>query len=104
MTSTPQRVHMCATPLTGLSRRLPRCCTFVKRPGCNLTDRPVWPNRGKGPTVPTLQTWINQNSTNIDVVTPIKERACDALAVVLRSRPHRSETDSRVMRRGVERC
>lgn len=54
--------------------------------------------------MPTLQTWINQSSTNLDVVTPIKERACDALAAVLRSRPHRSETDSRVMRKGVERC
>ncbi|WP_165691532.1 hypothetical protein [Mycobacterium numidiamassiliense] len=54
--------------------------------------------------MPTLQTWINQSSTNLDVVTPIKERACDALAAVLRSRPHRSETDSRVMPKGVERC
>ncbi|BAX90369.1 hypothetical protein [Mycobacterium shigaense] len=52
----------------------------------------------------TLQTWINQNSTNLDVVTPIKERACDALAAVLRSRPRRAKADSRVMRKGVERC
>ena len=54
--------------------------------------------------MPTLQTWINQSSTNLDVVTPIKERACDALSAVLRSRPHRSEADSRVMRKGDERC
>lgn len=54
--------------------------------------------------MPPLQTWISQNSTNLDVVTPIKERACDALAVVLRSRPHRSAADSRVMRKGSERC
>ncbi|HEY0226310.1 MAG TPA: hypothetical protein VGC05_07905 [Mycobacterium sp.] len=52
----------------------------------------------------TLQTWMNQSTTNLDVVTPIKARCGDALAAVLRSRPRRSETDSRVMRKGVERC
>ena len=64
----------------------------------------TWPKEGKVAIVPPLQTWISQNSTNLDVVTPIKERACDALAVVLRSRPHRSAADSRVMRKGSERC
>jgi hypothetical protein len=58
----------------------------------------------KGPTVSTLQTWMNQSTTNLDVVTPIKARCGDALAAVLRSRPRRSETDSRVMRKGAERC
>jgi hypothetical protein len=56
--------------------------------------------------VSTLQTWINQSSTktNLDVVSPIKARACDALNAVLRNRPRQSATDSRVMRKGIERC
>ena len=54
--------------------------------------------------VSTLQTWINQSSTNLDVVSPIKARACDALNAVLRTRPRQSGTDSRLMRKGVERC
>jgi hypothetical protein len=56
--------------------------------------------------VPTLQTWINQSSTktNLDVVSPIKARACDALNAVLRNRPRQSGTDSRLMRKGTERC
>jgi hypothetical protein len=54
--------------------------------------------------VPTLQTLINQSSTNLDVVAPIKARACDALNLVLRSRARGQRTDSRVMRRGDERC
>lgn len=53
--------------------------------------------------MPPLQTWISQSTTNLDVVTPIKARACDALNAVRRSRP-KSEADSRVMRKGVERC
>jgi hypothetical protein len=54
--------------------------------------------------VPTLQTWINQSSTNLDIVSPIKARAYDALNAVLRNRPRQSGTDSRLMRKGVERC
>jgi hypothetical protein len=54
--------------------------------------------------VPTLQTWINQSSPNLDVVSPIKARACDALNAVLRTRPRQSGTDARLMRKGVERC
>jgi hypothetical protein len=54
--------------------------------------------------VSTLQTWINQSSTNLDVVSPIKARACDALNAVLRTRPRQSAADARVMRKGVERC
>ena len=63
----------------------------------------TWPNRGKVGTVPTLQTWISQSSTNLDVVAPIKARACDALQAMLRSRA-KAGVDSRVMRRGIERC
>jgi hypothetical protein len=54
--------------------------------------------------VSTLQTWINQSSTNLGVVSPIKARACDALNAVLRTRPRQSGTDARLMRKGVERC
>jgi hypothetical protein len=50
-----------------------------------------------------MQTWINQTSTNLDVVAPIKARACDALHAVLRNRP-KSGADARLMRKGVERC
>jgi hypothetical protein len=52
-----------------------------------------------------MQAWINQNPTNLDVVAPIKARACDALQAVLRSRPPRQKvSSSRIMARGVERC
>jgi hypothetical protein len=54
--------------------------------------------------VPTLHSWINQSPTNLDVVTPLKARACDALQTVLGSKSRRITADSRVMRRGVERC
>jgi hypothetical protein len=51
-----------------------------------------------------MQAWINQNPTNLDVVAPIKARACDALQAVLRSRPPRQKVSSSIMARGVERC
>ena len=54
--------------------------------------------------MPTLQNLINQSSTNLDVVAPIKARACDALNLVRRSRSRGQVADSRVMRRGDERC
>jgi hypothetical protein len=60
-------------------------------------------DKGKVATVSTLQTWINQSSTNLDVVAPIKARACDAINAVLRNRP-KSAADARLMRKGVERC
>jgi len=49
------------------------------------------------------QTLINQSSTNLDVVAPIKARVCNALQVVRRSRS-REGADSRLMTRGAERC
>jgi hypothetical protein len=56
-------------------------------------------------TVATLQAWINQNPTNLDVVTPIKVRACNALQAVLRSgKPRHGGHRPRIMRRGAERC
>ena len=60
--------------------------------------------KGHG-TVAPLQAWISQNPTNLDVVAPIKARACDALQAVLSSRPARQKVpSSRIMARGVERC
>ena len=53
----------------------------------------------------TSQAWINQNPTNLEVVAPIMARACDSLQTVLRSKPSRDvDPNSRIMRRGVERC
>jgi hypothetical protein len=62
-----------------------------------------WPSRGGIETVQKPQSLINQSSTNLDVVAPIKARACDALHAVLRSRP-REGAESRLMTRGAERC
>jgi hypothetical protein len=62
-----------------------------------------WPSRGGIEIVQKPQTLINQSSTNLDVVAPIKARACDALHAVLRSRS-REGADSRLMTRGAERC
>ena len=52
----------------------------------------------------TLPSWISQSPTNLDVVTPIKARACDALQAVLRSGPRRARANVTLMQRGVERC
>jgi hypothetical protein len=56
--------------------------------------------------VPTLQDWISQNPPHLDVVAPIKARACDALQAVLktRRRPAPVAAESRLMRKGAERC
>jgi hypothetical protein len=62
------------------------------------------PNKQGNGTVATLHAWINQNPTNLDVMTPIKARACGALQAVLKSKPRRVRSDPRIMRRGVERC
>lgn len=52
----------------------------------------------------TLQSRISQSPTNLDVLAPIKARACDALHAVLRSKPRRAGANLRLMQRGVERC
>ena len=52
----------------------------------------------------TLQSWISQTPANLDVVAPIKARACDALQAVLRSKPRRGDAPSQIMPRGAERC
>jgi hypothetical protein len=62
------------------------------------------PDKRRIEIVATLQGWINQSPTNLDVVTPIKARACDALQAMLRSKSRRAGTDLRIMRRGAERC
>jgi hypothetical protein len=54
--------------------------------------------------VSTLQSWIRQAPTNLDVVTPIKARACDALNVVLNTTRRSTDSGPRLMTRGAERC
>ena len=46
----------------------------------------------------------SQSPTNLDVIAPIKARACDALQAVLRSKSRQVRADPQLMRRGVERC
>jgi hypothetical protein len=90
------------TPLfvTFTAARQPRKAKTVEFNG-RLTGR-----TDKGwKTVATLQAWINQNPTNLDVVTPIKARACNALHAVLRSgKARQASAQPRIMRRGAERC
>ena len=62
------------------------------------------PNKQRIEIVGTLQPRMNQSPADLDVVTPIKERACDALLAVLRNKSRRAGADLRLMRRGVERC
>ncbi|WP_197514391.1 hypothetical protein [Mycobacterium sp. E342] len=52
----------------------------------------------------TLPSWISRSPTNLDVVTPIKARACDALQAVLRGGPRRARPTVTLMRPGMERC
>ncbi|MCV7438554.1 hypothetical protein [Mycobacterium seoulense] len=52
----------------------------------------------------TLPSWISQSPTHLDVMTPLKARACDAWQAVLRSGPRRARANVTLMQRGVERC
>ncbi|BBZ46489.1 hypothetical protein [Mycobacterium parmense] len=52
----------------------------------------------------TLQSWIPRNPASLDVITPIKARACSALNAVLKSRPIDAPAKARLMPRGAERC
>jgi hypothetical protein len=61
------------------------------------------PNRQRIEIVPTLQRRSSQSPTNLEVIAPIKVRACDALQAVLRSKS-RQVRDPLLMRRGLERC
>lgn len=56
--------------------------------------------------MPTLQDWIAQDPTSLDVVAPLRARACDALRALLKSRrrPAPAPAASRLMRKGAERC
>ena len=62
------------------------------------------PNKQRIEIVAALLSWINQSPTNLDVATPIKARACDALQAVLGTKSRRAGTDLRLMVRGAERC
>ncbi len=52
----------------------------------------------------TLQSWISQSPAHLDVVAPIKTRACNALQAVLRSKARPAAAGSRLMPKGAERC
>lgn len=52
----------------------------------------------------TLPAWVSQAPANLDVVTPLRARACDALDAVLGSKRRPAATGTRIMSRGVERC
>ncbi len=54
--------------------------------------------------MPTLWHWMSQSPTSLDIVTPIKARACGALQAVLRSAPRQAGSHARIMPKGVERC
>jgi hypothetical protein len=75
-----------------------------KRAAVEFDESAHRPNNRRIEIVAALQAWINQSPTNLDVVAPIKARACDALQAVLRSKSRPAGTDLRLMRRGVERC
>jgi hypothetical protein len=62
------------------------------------------PIRRRIETVATLPSWVSQRHAHLDVVTPIKARACGALQAVLGSGPRRASADVTLMQRGVERC
>lgn len=75
-----------------------------KTAAVEFNELAYWPDGQGIETVPTLQTWISQTPTNLDVVAPIKARALDALKAVLRSKRRQGAADLRLMRRGLERC
>ena len=52
----------------------------------------------------SLQSWIRQAPNNLDVVAPIKARACDALNVVRKTTRLPMGTGPRLMTKGAERC
>jgi hypothetical protein len=93
------------TPQLGFSRRLPRRGAPVKPLRCNSIVGEL-PNGQGIKTVPRLQYWMSQSPTNLDVVAPIKARACDALQTLIGSgRRHAApHYNSRIMARGIERC
>ncbi|MBV8787950.1 MAG: hypothetical protein JOZ00_14835 [Mycobacterium sp.] len=62
------------------------------------------PKKTKDQTVSPLQSWIRQAPTNLDVMTPIKTRAFDALNVVLNTTRRPADAGPRLMTRGAERC
>lgn len=51
-----------------------------------------------------LPSWVSQGSANLDVVAPLRARACDALYAVLGSKRRRAPAGPRLMSRGIERC
>ena len=52
----------------------------------------------------TPMSWLSQGPNNLDVVAPLKARACDALDAVRRSRRRPAAVGLQLMARGTERC
>ena len=52
----------------------------------------------------TLPPWVSRAPANLDVVAPLKARACDALQAVLKSTRRPAAAGPRLMSRGIERC
>jgi hypothetical protein len=75
-----------------------------KRAAVEFDEAAHRPNNRRIEIVATVQARINQSPTNLDVVAPIKARACGALQAVLGSQSRRAATDLRLMPRGAERC
>lgn len=58
----------------------------------------------KDHTVATLPPWVSRGPANLDMVAPLKARACDALYAVMGSRRRPTAPGPRIMSRGIERC
>ncbi|CPR12909.1 hypothetical protein BN971_04215 [Mycobacterium bohemicum DSM 44277] len=51
-----------------------------------------------------LQAWISEGPARLDVVAPLRARACDALNAVRRAGSRRARPDVPLMAKGAERC
>jgi hypothetical protein len=60
--------------------------------------------KDKGSTVVTLPSWVSQGPANLEMVAPLKARACEALYAALGSKRRPASAGPRIMSRGVERC
>lgn len=52
----------------------------------------------------TLLPWVSRGPANLDMVAPLKARACDALYAVMGSMRRPTAPGPRIMSRGIERC
>lgn len=52
----------------------------------------------------TLASWVSQNPAGLDVIAPLKSRACDAWHALRKTRRRPAAAGPRLMARGIERC